>query len=240
MYNGKTFLAVIPARGESRRLPNKNILDLAGKPLISWTIEAALNSRYLDKIVVSSDSDKILSIAEKYKVEGIKRPYELATDTASTVVVLEHAIKNIKGNYDYVVLLQPTSPLRTSKHIDEAIELLDMKNADAVISVCETECPLEWCNTLPENLNMKDFIKKEILNKRSQDLPKYYRLNGAIFICSISQFLERKTFFLENSFAYIMDRRYSIDIDDLTDFQMAEFFITRSKYEDLYYSRSRR
>lgn len=230
MFGSKTFLGIIPARGGSKRLPNKNILNLAGKPLISWTIEASLLSKYLDKIVVSSDSDKILEIASKYPIETIKRPNELSTDTASTTEVAIHAIEHINKNFDYVVLLQPTSPLRTYKHIDEAIELLVKKNADAVISVTETEYPPLWSNTLPADLSMKNFLKEEIVNKRSQDLPVYYRLNGAIYICNAKKLLNERSFFIkENIYAYIMDKLSSIDIDDKSDFILAEALMLKKE-----------
>lgn len=227
MYKGKKILGLIPARGGSKRLPRKNIIDLGGKPLIVWTIEAGLKSKYLDKVVITSEDEEILDISKKYNVKAIKRPYELATDEASTIDVIMHVLESINENYDYIVLLQPTSPLRNHRHIDEAIEYLFLKNAYAVVSVCEVDHSPLWTNTLPENLSMVDFIKDEIKNKRSQDLPKYYRLNGAIYICNTKKFLEEKTFFLkENIFAYIMDRKHSIDIDNEIDFKLAELLIT--------------
>ena len=219
------YLAIIPARGGSKRLPNKNILDLNGKPLISWSIETAKKSKNIDEIVVSSDSDKILEIAKKYDVNIIKRPDELATDTASSIDVIKHVIENYP-KYKYIVLLQPTSPLRTEKHIDEAIELLEKKNADAVISVCEMDHSPLWSNILPENLSMENFLREDVKNKRSQDLPKYYRLNGAIYICKTDKFLEKNTFFLDqNIYAYVMDRKSSVDIDDEIDFKLAEIVL---------------
>ena len=126
MYKNKTFLAVIPARGGSKRLRRKNLLDLHGKPLIAWTIEAGLQSKYLDKVVVSSEDKDILDIAREFKTDIIKRPNRLASDTATSFDVLKHAIDNLES-YDYVVLLQPTSPLRNAMHIDEAIEYLEKK-----------------------------------------------------------------------------------------------------------------
>ncbi|BAI79872.1 acylneuraminate cytidylyltransferase [Deferribacter desulfuricans SSM1] len=226
MYKDKTILAIIPARGGSKRLPNKNILPLAGKPLISWTIEASLGSKFLDKIIVTSDSDKILDIAKEYEVLTIKRPTELATDTASTIEVVEHVLSNIDKKFDFIVLLQPTSPLRTAKHIDEAIEFLFEKNADAVISVCEVDHSPLWCNTLPEGLDMSNFLSDDIKGKRSQDLPKFYRINGAIYICKTEKFLEEDTFFIkDNIYAYIMDKMSSIDIDDEFDLKLAEILM---------------
>ena len=218
----KTFLAIIPARGGSKRLPRKNILDLCGKPLISWSIEAALKSKYISKVVVSSDDEEILNISSNFGADIIKRPYELANDTATTFDTVKHTIDNFE-NYDYIVLLQPTSPLRNEKHIDEAIELLEEKQADAIVSVCEMDHSPLWSNTLPKDGNMRGFLREEILNKRSQDLEKYYRLNGAIYICKTDKLLENKSFFLkDNIFAYIMDRKSSIDIDEEIDFLFAE------------------
>lgn len=222
----KTFLAIIPARGGSKRFPRKNVLDLCGKPLIAWSIESALKSKYISKIIVSSDDEEILNIAKEYKADFIKRPDELASDTATTFDALKHTLENVE-KYDYVVLLQPTSPLRTEKHINEAIELLEEKNADAIISVCEMEHSVLWSNTLDENLDMSNFLSDEVLNKRSQDLPKYYRLNGAIYICKIDKFLQNRGFFLKDKvFAYIMDKKDSVDIDEEIDFKLAQFCLT--------------
>lgn len=229
MHNNKSFLGIIPARGGSKRLPRKNILDLAGKPLIVWTIEASLKSRYIDKTIVTSDDDEILAISEKYGASVIKRPQELASDTATTFDAIKHTIDNME-KYDYIVLLQPTSPLRNEKHIDEAIELLEEKNADAVISVCEMEHSPLWSNTLPEDNNMSNFLRDDIKNKRSQDLPTYYRLNGAIYICNINRMIKEKTMFLkDNIYAYKMDRKSSVDIDEEIDFDIAKTIIETKK-----------
>jgi len=221
MYKDKSFLAIIPARGGSKRLPRKNILDLNGKPLTAYSIEAGLNSSYIDKVVVSSEDDNILKISKEVGADIIKRPDELSTDTATSFDVIKHTIENLV-RYDYIVLLQATSPLRNSKHVDEAIELLGDKNADAIVSVCEMEHSPLWSNTLNDTLSMKGFLKDEVLNKRSQDLEKYYRLNGAIYIVNTDKLLEEESFFLKNNiFAYIMDRKYSIDIDEKIDFDIA-------------------
>lgn len=223
----KTFLAIIPARGGSKRLPRKNILDLCGKPLISWSIEAALKSKYISKVVVSSDDEEILNISSNFGADIIKRSYELANDTATTFDAIKHTINNLE-KYDYIVLLQPTSPLRNEKHIDEAIELLEEKQADAIVSVCEMDHSPLWSNTLPKDGNMNNFLRDEVLNKRSQDLEKYYRLNGAIYICKTDKLLENKSFFLkDNIFAYIMDRKSSIDIDEEIDFEIAKVLINK-------------
>ena len=221
----KKFLAIIPARGGSKRLPRKNVLDLEGKPLIAWSIEAGLQSDYIDKVVVSSDDAEILAVSEKFGAEIVKRPDALSSDSSTTFDAIKHTIDNVEG-YEYVVLLQPTSPLRSAKQIDEAIELLEAKNADAVVSVCEMEHSPLWSNTLDNSLSMDNFLSDEVLNKRSQDLETYFRLNGAIYICKIEKLLEEKSFFLkENIFAYVMSRESSVDIDEEIDFKMARIWI---------------
>lgn len=225
MYKGKTFLAIIPARGGSKRLPRKNILELCGKPLIAWSIEAGLNCKYIDKVIVSSDDNEILEISKFFNANILKRPKKLATDTATTFDAIKHAIENVE-KYDYVVLLQPTSPLREKKHIVEAIELLESKNADAVVSVCEVDHSPLWSNTLPDDGSMKGFLKDKVINKRSQDLEKFYRLNGAIYICKIDELLKEKSFMLKNNvYAYKMDKQSSIDIDEKSDFDIANYLI---------------
>lgn len=225
MLNKKKYLAIIPARGGSKRLPRKNILDLAGKPLIVWTIEAALQSQYIDTVLVTSDDDEILAIADQSGARIIKRPSYLASDTATSFDAIKHAIENTKW-HDCVILLQPTSPLRTSQHIDEAIQLLESKSANAIISVTEMEHSPDWANTLPEDGSMIGFLKEETLNKRSQDLEKQYRLNGAIYICQTSELLREKSFFIKDKiFAYKMDSRSSVDVDTAGDFNWAIFLI---------------
>jgi len=219
VYKKKTFLAIIPARGGSKRLPRKNILDLC-------TIDAAKKSQYIDKTIVSSDDEEILNISSKFGANILKRPEKLASDTATTFDAIKHTIKSVKEKYDYIVLLQATSPLRDEKHIDEAIQLLESKNGDAVVSVCDMDHSPLWSNTLDENLSMEGFLRDEVLNKRSQDLEKYYRLNGAIYICKAEKLLEEKSFFLkENIFAYKMNRKISIDIDEEIDFKIVEVLI---------------
>ena len=229
MYKKKSFLAIIPARGGSKRLPRKNILNLNEQPLISYSIDAGLKSKYIDKVVVSSDDNEILDIAKKYGADVIKRPEYLASDTATSFDAIEHAMQNTE-KYDYIILLQPTSPLRTSLHIDEAIELLEHKSADAVVGLCEVDHSPLWSNTLDESLSLKSFLKDDVLNKRSQDLEAYYRINGAIYICHSDRLLEKKTFFLKDRiFAYKMDRYSSVDIDESIDFKFAEILMKEQR-----------
>lgn len=230
MNKTKKFLAIIPARGGSKRLPRKNVLPLAGKPLIAWTIEAALQCKEINKIVISSDDDEILSVAAAYPVDCLQRPGDLASDTASSFDVIKHVIHHYP-DYEYCVLLQPTSPLRTGEHIQEAIRQLKVKHADAVISVCECEHSPLWSNTLPENMSMRGFIREGVINQRSQDLPVHYRLNGAIYILNTRKLLEADSFIFKNNvYAYEMSRRSSVDIDDVSDFNWAQYCLT-SEFE---------
>ncbi len=226
MYKNKTFLAIVPARGGSKRLPRKNVLDLAGKPLIAWSIEAGLKSKYIDKVIVTSDDNEILDIAKKFGSDIIKRPDELASDTTTSFDAIKHTLDNLE-RYDYVILLQPTSPLRSEDHIDEAIELLDSKEAAAIVSVCEMDHSPLWSNTLPEDGNMNSFLREEVKNSRSQDLEIYYRLNGAIYICKTDNLLQERSFFLKDRiFSFKMDRKLSIDIDEKIDFIMANLLLS--------------
>lgn len=226
----KKYLAIIPARKGSKRLPNKNILDLAGKPLIAWTIEAALESKYISTTTVSTDSQAIMKIAKEFGAEApFIRPAELASDTATSVDVVLHALQYYKTagiEFDYVVLLQATSPLRSGKEIDEAIELQIEKQANSITSVCKVDHSPLWSNTLPANNSMKQFIKPDIKGKRSQDLDTYYRLNGAIYINKVSSLIKEKSFISsKESYAYVMEKSKSIDIDEEIDFKLANIYI---------------
>lgn len=227
MFNKKTVLAIITARGGSKRLPGKNILDLNGKPLIAWTIEAAKKSLYIDKLIVSTDDNKIANISKQYGAEvPFLRPDELSSDTTISIDVVFHAIKFFKEKnirFKYILLLQPTSPLRISEDIDNAFKMID-DNTKAIVSVCETEHSPLWSNTLPENLSMKDFIIPEIKNKRSQDLPKYYRLNGAIYIAEVDYLIKHNEFFGINTKAFIMPQERSVDIDNEVDFKLCDIY----------------
>jgi len=231
LYKGKTILGLIPARGGSKGLPRKNIKPLSDKPLIAWTIEQALASKYLDRIAVSTDDKEIAEVSKKYGADvPFIRPKELAEDNAKGIDVVLHAIDWLKKNdrrkqYDLMMLLQPTSPLRTTEDIDKAIELLFLKKAKAIVSVCEVDHHPLWANTLPEDGCMKDFIRKEVMNKNRQELPKFYRLNGAIYIAYCDYLQKQKSFFGKDTFAYIMPKSRSMDIDDEIDFRLAEILI---------------
>jgi len=221
MYKNQTFLAVIPARGGSKRLPGKNLQDLNGKPLISWTIEACLKSQYIDQVCVTSDDDDILNIAKSYKVNPIKRPKELSGDLSTSYEAIIHALK-FSDQFDCIFLAQPTSPLRNEFHIDDAINFFFEKRADSVVGVSKVGHSPLWSNTLKDDLSMRDFLDESIINIGSQNLPNYYRINGAIYIVKTDVLLRVKSFLLEKgAVAYVMDRDSSIDIDHKQDFIIA-------------------
>jgi len=219
------ILAIIPARSGSKRLKDKNIKNLNGKPMISYTIEAALKSEIFSNVIVSTDSHKYAEIAEKVGVEvPFIRPEKLAADESTTNDVILHAISEMEkrnDGYDYFMLLQPTSPLRTAENIKRSYFLAKEKNANAVVSVCETDHNPLWSNTLDKSLSLDNFIDKK-KDQRRQELPTYYRLNGAIYLAKVSYYKKNNDFYNDKSYAYIMNKRESIDVDDIIDFKLAE------------------
>ncbi|MCG6966529.1 MAG: acylneuraminate cytidylyltransferase family protein [Chromatiaceae bacterium] len=227
-----SFLGLILARGGSKRLPRKNLLPLAGRPLLAWTVAAATAARHVDRVILSTDDSEIAAAGREHGAAvPFMRPAELATDTATTCDVALHALSTLAAageHYDYLVLLQPTSPLRTAADIDNAIELLLEKRADAVISVCETDHPAEWSNTLPADRSMGGFFRPGIRSTRSQDLPKSYRLNGAVYVYNCARLLKTGSLEMDdNSYAYIMPRERSVDIDSAIDFDIAGLLLER-------------
>jgi len=229
VINNKRILAVIPARGGSKRLPRKNVLNFAGKPLIAWSIEAALQSKYIDRVVVSTDDNEIAKVSKQYGADvPFMRPPELARDAATSIDTVLDAIRQLENMgdvYHYVLLLQPTSPLRGVKDIDGAVLQLDSRIDSAVVSVCESEHSPAWSNTLPEDRSMVGFISEDLVNIRSQDLPNYYRLNGAVYISSIDVLtsMSSPSFLQQDKVsAFVMPQERSIDIDSIQDFRLAQ------------------
>lgn len=222
----REILAIIPARGGSKGLPRKNIKELNGIPLIGYTILSAINSKYVSRVVVTTDDEQIVKIAIEYGAEvPYLRPKELSKDSSSTIEAVLHLINYLqdKESYfpDYILLLQCTSPLRNTIHIDEAVDKLLNSNFEGIVSICEAEVNPYWTNVLVGD-KLEYFIKegKEILGR--QQLPKIYRINGAIFLVKIEALERENTFEVDNLTAYIMDEYSSIDIDNEIDFYMAE------------------
>lgn len=218
-------LAIIPARSGSKGLEDKNIKILNGKPLIAYSIEAAIKSGIYSHIMVSTDSKKYGEIAIQYGAEvPFYRSKENASDSSSTWNVIKEVLtkyKEVGIEFDTFTLLQPTSPLRNYKDIQNAYQLFKKKRAVAVISVCEMEHSPLWSNTLPEDNSLLGFLKSES-NEQRQKLETYYRINGAIYIANVRAFFEDINLYREGCFAYIMPVERSIDIDTKLDFKIAE------------------
>lgn len=228
MIAGKTVLAIIPARGGSKGVPRKNIRLLAGKPLITWTIEEAKKSKYIDRLILSSEDEEIIQVAREYGCEvPFKRPIELAQDDTPGIEPVIHAINTLEDNYDYVVLLQPTSPLRTVEDIDGCIQHCIMTELPACVSVTEAQQSPYWMYKIDERMKMQPFLEYSGEINRRQDLPKVYALNGAIYIAHYKFILENKSFLNVATFAYIMPTHRSIDIDKESDFLYCEWIINQ-------------
>lgn len=225
MINQNKILGIIPARGGSKRLPGKNTKDFCGKPLIGWTIEAALKSKYIDKYILSSDDPNAIKIALSYGCEvPFIRPNYLATDDATSLDVVRHALDFFKDQYDYVVLLQPTSPLKTTKDIDAAIEMMLEKNASVCISFCALEKPLSWYYFQDE----KQSLHKISDNHQEEGFICYP--NGAIYIFSTEWLKNNNIYKSEEIIPYIMPFSKSIDIDTHNDWQLAKYFKECEEY----------
>lgn len=221
-------IAVIPARSGSKGLKDKNIKELKGKPLMAYSVEAALKSGIYDCIHVSTDSENYAQIARGHGAEvPFLRSSELSSDTATTWDAMRfvlHEYEKLGKNFDMLTVLQPTSPLRSAKDIQKAYELFVEKQAETVIAVCEMEHSPLWSNTLPEDGCLEGFIRVKGDVPR-QGLPQYYRVNGAIYMANVKLILEEGNLYGKNGYAYIMDKKRSMDIDDELDFVMAEFLM---------------
>lgn len=228
----KKIIAVIPARGGSKRIPKKNIKRLAGRPLIAWTIEAAKKSKYIDRVIISTDDEEITKVSKKWGAEVINRPKDLATDTAKTMDAIFHLLdilKKEKYQPGIIVLLQPTSPLRTFQDIDSAIELFLNKKCGSVISVFEAEFNFWWAFGIKSDY-LKPFFGWEKFFSRSQDLPKLYMPNGAIYIAAPETLKKYNSFYTkENILPYIMPKERSVDIDYEIDFKLTELLFKNER-----------
>lgn len=230
------FLALVPARAGSKRLPKKNTRKFAGHPLIAWTIKTALKSSYISSVYVSTEDKDIARISKKYgALVPFFRSVSLANDTASSVDVAVEFIKNLQNEGKYfenLVFLQPTSPLRLVNDIDKAIELFENSLAKSLVSVKKLDTPIGWAGSVKGNTD-----NKNLLFKKNNDLLhyKYNNLfipNGAIYVVSIKNLMRTKKFISNsNTQAYIMPRDRSIDIDEEFDFRVAEFFVKYKKYK---------
>ena len=224
------ILSVIPARGGSKGIKKKNIVNLNGKPLIAYTIEESLKSKYINRTIVSTDSKEIADISKTYGADvPFMRPKELGLDSTKTIDVLIHALKEVGLNgetYDYVVLLQPTQPLRKVFHIDESIELLIKNKGDSLVSVSKVKDHPILIRKLLENGEVVNLFNcsSDVIKDELQD---YYMVNGAIYINKIQENLNLNTSLNDNKLAYIMEQKYNIDIDDMMDLKLVEIIMNK-------------
>lgn len=222
-------LAVITARSGSKGLKDKNIKILNEKPLMAYTIEAALQSDMFQEVYVSTDSEKYAEIAKKYGASvPFLRTEDNATDTASSWDTVAEALERYKEmgeEFDTVCLLQPTSPLRTAEDIRAGYQIFQKKHATAVLSVTPADHSPLWCGTLPEDGCLHHFISEKTLETPRQMLPEYYRINGALYILKTEKVISKPDLYGEDCFAYVMPRERSVDIDEELDFYMAEYLM---------------
>lgn len=226
MFGRKKIIAVIPARGGSKGLKNKNICFLGGKPLIVYSIEAAKKSKYIDEVLVTTDSEVIADVAKEYGAYvPFIRPDSLASDDSKTIDAILHTVKWLKEHdeiYDILVLLQPTSPLRTEKDIDSAIETYFERGMNPLASVSEvTDHPI-LLRSIKDGKMVN--LMKQSSTIRRQDMEKYYKVNGSIYINRINE-LKSDTSFNDNETPYIMPVSHSIDIDTEMDIRRAELYM---------------
>ena len=226
MTQAPKIMGIITARGRSKGLPQKNILDLCGKPVIAYSIEAALGSKYLDRVIVSTDDEEIASISRKYGAEvPFMRPLELATDTVPHLPVLRHAIEFMKNEEGYhadaIVLLQPTSPMRRAEDIDGAVELFIKRSADSVISVVETIYVVEES---PEG-TLQPLLKSQVGHFHRNYPNRLYDFNGAVYVIRRREIIERNRMLGERTYPYVMDRKRSLEIDDENDLNLVALML---------------
>jgi CMP-N,N'-diacetyllegionaminic acid synthase len=229
MYKNKKIACIIPARGGSKGVPRKNVIILNGKPLIAHAIIAAKNSKYVDRVIVSTDDKEIARVAKKYKAEvPFIRPANLATDTATTLPVLQHAIDYLEKNESYkpylYVLIQPTSPFVLSEDVNRAIEQLFEAKVNSCVSVCEVSERPEWMHSFKRNRIYPFFQSKKGTPGKTarQGLEKLYRLNGAVYVTKRDTLMKKNKIIDDKASAIIMPRSRSHDIDEPIDFHIAE------------------
>jgi N-acylneuraminate cytidylyltransferase/CMP-N,N'-diacetyllegionaminic acid synthase len=228
--NAAGILGIIPARGGSKSVPNKNIAAVAGRPLIAYTIRAALEARCIDRLIVSTDSEEIAEVACSLGAEvPFLRPPELARDSTAGIAPILHAIRWLDRNESYrpglVACLQPTSPLRTARDIDAAVGLALDRNAEAVVSVAPVCSHPYWMKQIDAAGRLLDAAALPRPFKQRQELPRLYALNGAIYLARRDVLLDHETWYTERTFAYIMPPERSLDIDTPWELYLASLVV---------------
>ena len=234
MINTMRVVGVITARGGSKGLPSKNIRPLLGKPLIEWTIEAALSSKCIDTLVVSTDDGEIAQIARDAGARiPFVRPQHLASDTASSIDVVLHAIDSLAQmgeQYDVVVLLEPTSPLRDTFDIDDALSHLIKSCAGSVVSVCQAESHHpSFMYRMAEGLRLEPYSTHHPTALRRQEIEPVYFLDGTIYCSHIDELRLKRSFYHDNTHAYVVPKWKSLEVDDIYDFVMIEALFSYMK-----------
>ena len=225
MIGDKKVLAVIPARGGSKGIPRKNITEVAGKPLIAWTIEAAKKSQFIDRLILSSEDDEIIAVAKQWGCEvPFRRPNELARDDTPGIDPVIHAIDRLPG-YDYIVLLQPTSPLRITEDIDQCISLCFEKKTNSCVSVSEPDKSPYWMYSINPQGVLEPLLPQEKLPLRRQECPAVYALNGAVYVADSRWLLQKKSLVSGETLAYVMPKERAIDIDNKADLLYAGYYL---------------
>ncbi len=224
-------LGLVVARGGSKRIPRKNLAMLAGKPLLAWTIEVALESTRIGRLVLSTEDEEVARVGEEWGAEvPFVRPRDLSRDETPAGDVLLHALDWLSSHEDYrpdyAMLLQPTSPLRIAFDITDSIELAEDREAEAVVSVVPVSQYPHWMKTVLEDGRLAEFTREtgeEVI--QPQDLPQVYALNGAIYLVDPGVYREKRTFFSGRTYAYIMPQERSLDIDTPWDLHLAELIL---------------
>ena len=238
MYKGKKVLAIIPARGGSKGLPGKNIRPLLGKPLIGWSIEHAQQSKYIDEICISTDSEEIASVAETFGVSVPElRPIELATDKTPSSAFIIYTIDRYKmmgKMFDYFILLEPTSPLRDVEDLDSLIEILiDNPQCDSIVGVCKAEdVHPAFMVKLSENGFLLPY-EDQMKTLRRQDLPDIFFFEGSVYVSKCDAYIQKKAFYHDKTLPYIVPKWKSFEVDDIVDFTIIEAMM-RMKQEGFF------
>ena len=232
MYKGKRILAVIPARGGSKGVPRKNIIEIGGHPLIKYTIDCGKNSKYLDRVIVSTEDLIIKRVAEENGGDvPFLRPAKLAEDTSKTIDCIIHAVDTLKSfgeTYDYVMILQNTVPLRKSWHVDEAIEKIFASEERSLVSVTEVEEHPILMRTLNEDDTVENLLHMNSTMRR-QDFPKFYKVDGAIYIQKIDEEFNLNTSLNDGKIGYVIERKYTTDIDNYIDIKIVEYYLEKER-----------
>lgn len=229
MYKGKSFLAVVPARGGSKGIPHKNIVKVNGKELISYTLDAAKKSKYIDKILVSTEDKDVKYVAQREGAFVLDRPMELAQDASKTIDVLLHVVNETKEKYDYLILLQPTQPLRLARHIDEAIEQIVEEGLPSLVSVSPVKNHPLLIRQMDQRKELSNLLPQGSTVRR-QDFPDYYVINGAIYINKIAD-LSPEVSLNDNAYGYEMPSEYDLDVDEPLDLVVLEAMLHSLPFE---------